>query len=124
MIDNDKGKGDAGSVSQFFQVFPFSVKAYGWDEADREAGLSAALFAKRRERLRSKIWVVGEKGAEIQPILPPSAALCCHPVQWNAATERNVMLPPSAITKGCAKSHPRRRRAVGVRTMSGSSSGE
>src|ERR1700758_4414663 len=38
----------------------------------------------------------------------------------NSATKRNVllpakcngMLPPSAITKGCAKSHPRRRRAV------------
>jgi hypothetical protein len=24
----------------------------------------------------------------------------------------NGMLPPSATTKGCAKSHPRRRRAV------------
>ena len=36
----------------------------------------------------------------------------CHPVQRYAPTQCKVMLPPSAITKGCAKSHPRRRRSV------------
>jgi hypothetical protein len=30
----------------------------------------------------------------------------------NSATQCNGTLPPSAITKGYAKSHPRRRRAV------------
>ncbi len=30
----------------------------------------------------------------------------------SAAIQCNGMLPPSAITKGCAKSHPRRTRAV------------
>jgi hypothetical protein len=39
----------------------------------------------------------------------------CHPVQRYAATQCNGMLPPLAITKGCAKSHPRRRRAVAQR---------
>ena len=29
----------------------------------------------------------------MQSILPSSAVLCCHPVQWNAATQCNVMLP-------------------------------
>ena len=41
-----------------------------------------------------------------------SAAFRCHQVQSYADTHCNGMLPPSAITKGCAKSHPRRRRAV------------
>jgi hypothetical protein len=48
----------------------------------------------------------------MQSILPPSAALCSHQVQSYAAIQCNGMLPPSAITKRCAKSHPRRRRAV------------
>jgi hypothetical protein len=38
-------------------------------------------------------------------MLPPSATVI-------AAIRCNGMLPPSAITKGCAKYHPRRRRAA------------
>ena len=38
--------------------------------------------------------------------------LCCHLVQRNAAIQSNGTLPPSATTKGCAKSHLRRGRAV------------
>ena len=43
-----------------------------------------------------------------------SAALCGDQVQSYAASQCNGMLPPSAITKGCTKSHQRRRRAVGL----------
>src|SRR5258708_14394668 len=48
----------------------------------------------------------------MQSNLPPSAAKYCHQVQSYAAIQCSGVLPPSAITKGCAKSHPRRRRAV------------
>ena len=51
----------------------------------------------------------------MQSILPPSAALHCHQAQSYAAIQCNGMLPPSAITKWCAKSHPRHRRAVAQR---------
>src|SRR5260370_18044931 len=48
----------------------------------------------------------------MQSNLPPSAAKYCHQVQSYAAIQCNGVLPPSAITKGCPISHPRRRRAV------------
>jgi hypothetical protein len=48
----------------------------------------------------------------MQSILPHGAVLCCHQVQGYAAVQCNGMLPPSAITKGWATSHPRRRRVA------------
>src|SRR6266446_9953553 len=66
-----------------------------------------------RQRLSSNAAVfIDQELCRMQSILPPSAAKCCH-------QKCNVMLPPSAITKGCAKSHPRRRRAVASSGRSG-----
>ncbi|MCU1253130.1 MAG: hypothetical protein JWQ49_6159 [Edaphobacter sp.] len=58
----------------------------------REAGAELAIFCNR---------------LSAQPFdrnLPAECNQFCR--------QSNEMLPPSAITKGCAKSHPRRRRAV------------
>jgi hypothetical protein len=59
----------------------------------------------------------------MQSILPPSAELCCHLVQWNAATECNVMLPLGVQSIIHAEG-VRCRGCGSIRTMSGSSSGE